>query len=98
MISFARVSKQYGRQIRFVAASFQLNRTARIGAAARVVHSGCRKAFGQFFMIAPAAQGNEGGPITVPSGFDAQRIRLTGRCEWTTAVQGYAETSRMDCR
>src|SRR5215510_9634393 len=49
-----------------------------IGAAARVVHAGCRKAFHQFFVIAPAAQGNEGGPITLPSGFDAQRIRLTG--------------------
>ena len=49
-----------------------------IGAAARVVHGGCRKAFRQFFVIAPAVPGNEGGPITVPSGFDAQRIRLTG--------------------
>src|SRR5688572_2161988 len=40
-----------------------------IGAAARVVHDGCRKTFRQFFGLAPAAQGHEGGPITVPSGF-----------------------------
>jgi len=49
-----------------------------IGAAARVVHGGCRKALRQLFQIAPATQGTEGAPMTVPSGFDAQRIRLTG--------------------
>src|ERR1051326_1779980 len=49
-----------------------------IGAAARVVHGGCRKALRQFFEIAPAVNGSEGAPMNVPSGFDAQRIRLTG--------------------
>src|SRR5262249_53629730 len=49
-----------------------------IGAAARVVHAGCRKVLRQFFEIAPATQGSEGSVITVAAGFDAQRIRLTG--------------------
>jgi uncharacterized protein DUF2760 len=49
-----------------------------IGAAARVVHAGCRKALRQFFEIAPATRETEGAPMTVPSGFDAQRIRPTG--------------------
>jgi Domain of unknown function (DUF2760) len=59
-----------------------------IGAAARVVHAGCRKAFRQFFLIAPAAQGKEGGPITVPTGFDAQRIRLTGNVNGQPPFKG----------
>jgi hypothetical protein len=59
-----------------------------IGAAARVVHAGCRKAFRQFFVINPAAPGNEGGPITVPSGFDAQRIRLTGNVSGQPPFKG----------
>ena len=59
-----------------------------IGAAGRVVHAGCQKAFRQFFMIAPAAQGSEGGPITVPSGFDAQRIRLTGNVSGQPPFKG----------
>jgi len=59
-----------------------------IGAAARVVHGGCRKAFRQFFVIAPAASGNEGEPITVPSGFDAQRIRLTGNLSGQPPFKG----------
>jgi hypothetical protein len=59
-----------------------------IGAAARVVHGGCRKAFRQFFVIAPAAPGIEGEPITVPSGFDAQRIRLTGNLSGQPPFKG----------
>ena len=102
MISFARVSKHIGFWDRvkmawsiLIKAQFA-NEVVEvagfsdedIGAAARVVHSGCRKAFGQFFMIAPAAQGNEGGPITVPSGFDAQRIRLTGNVSGQPPFKG----------
>jgi hypothetical protein len=49
-----------------------------IGAAARVVHAGCRKIIDQFFRLQPASGGSEGAPMTVPAGFDAQRIRLTG--------------------
>ncbi|MGO8678395.1 MAG: DUF2760 domain-containing protein [Limisphaerales bacterium] len=49
-----------------------------IGAAARIVHSGCRKVLSQYFQLEPAAREAEGSPFTVPKGFDAQRIRLTG--------------------
>src|SRR6186713_1881738 len=40
-----------------------------IGAAARVVHSGCRKVLKQFFEIGPAVQDAEGASMTVPAGF-----------------------------
>src|SRR5262245_12257810 len=36
-----------------------------IGAAARVVHGGCRKALREFFQIAPAVPDTEGTPMTV---------------------------------
>ena len=49
-----------------------------VGAAARVVHGGSRKVLEQFFEFAPAVKGDEGMPMSVPEGFDAQRIRLTG--------------------
>jgi hypothetical protein len=49
-----------------------------IGAAARVVHSGCRKLLQQYFELVPAVRETEGAAMTVPQGFDAQRIRLTG--------------------
>jgi hypothetical protein len=49
-----------------------------VGAAARVVHTGCNKVLKQYLEIEPALQDAEGAAITVPPGFDAQRIRLTG--------------------
>ena len=49
-----------------------------VGAAARVVHAGCGKVLRQYFGLEPAAKEAEGAQITVPKGFDPQRIRLTG--------------------
>ncbi len=49
-----------------------------VGAAARVVHGGCRKVLRQSMDLEPAVTGSEGSPMTVPTGFDPQRIRLTG--------------------
>ena len=59
-----------------------------IGAAARVVHSGCRKVLRQFVDISPAMPGTEGAPLTVPAGFDAQRIRLTGNVSGQPPFKG----------
>ncbi len=49
-----------------------------VGAAARVVHAGCRAVLRKSFELEPASRGAEGEAMTVPPGFDAQRIRLTG--------------------
>jgi hypothetical protein len=49
-----------------------------VGAAARVVHAGCSKALKQYFSFKPAVAQTEGAFMTVPAGFDAQRVRLTG--------------------
>ncbi len=51
---------------------------ADIGAAARVVHDGCNKALNEHFSLAPIRSEQEGSNITVPVGFDAAAIRLTG--------------------
>jgi hypothetical protein len=59
-----------------------------IGAAARVVHGGCHKALQQFFEIAPAVKGDEGAPMSVPAGFDSERIRLTGNVSGQPPFKG----------
>jgi Domain of unknown function (DUF2760) len=51
---------------------------ADIGVAARVVHDGCNKALNEHFSLAPIRTEQEGSNITVPVGFDAAAIRLTG--------------------
>ncbi|HZR18437.1 MAG TPA: DUF2760 domain-containing protein [Verrucomicrobiae bacterium] len=49
-----------------------------VGAAARVVHTGCRKILQQYFEFEPAAKEAEGAQVDLPKGFDPQRWRLTG--------------------
>ncbi len=51
---------------------------ADVGAAARIVHEGCRKVVQQYLSLKPILPESEGASVTVPTGFDAQRIRLTG--------------------
>ncbi len=51
---------------------------ADVGAAARVIHAGCRKVLEQYVTVAPVLKEAEGEAVTVAAGFDAQRIRLTG--------------------
>jgi hypothetical protein len=51
---------------------------AEIGGAARVVHEGCLKALKQHVSIEPIRTESEGSRITLPEGFDASAVRLTG--------------------
>ena len=51
---------------------------AEIGAAARVVHGGCRKLLAEHFTLAPVRAEAEGSRITLQAGFDATAVRLTG--------------------
>ena len=51
---------------------------ADIGAAARVVHEGCRKVLHQHFSVASVRPEAEGSRVTLAAGFDAAAVRLTG--------------------
>ncbi len=52
---------------------------AEIGAAARVVHEGCRKVLREHFSLAAVARRGRGQPAsTLPAGFDAAAVRVTG--------------------
>ncbi len=59
-----------------------------VGAAARVVHGGCRKVLRQYFEVEPVRTETEGSTITVPQGFDPNRIRLTGNVSGQPPFRG----------
>jgi hypothetical protein len=61
---------------------------ADIGAAARVVHEGCRKVLREHFMIEPVLRETEGSHIAVSPGFDAAAIRLTGNVVGSAPFNG----------
>jgi hypothetical protein len=61
---------------------------ADIGAAARIVHEGCRKVLREHFTIAPVRAEAEGSRITLDAGFDAGAIRLTGNVVGSAPFKG----------
>ncbi len=50
-----------------------------IGAAARVVHDGCKRGLNDCLTLAPIREESEGDAIDLAEGFDAQRNRVTGK-------------------
>lgn len=61
---------------------------AEVGAAARIVHEGCRRVLREHFEIAPVRTETEGTRITIPKGFDPSEIRLTGNIVGTPPFSG----------
>jgi hypothetical protein len=67
-----------GRLIDFLQENVAGFSDADVGAAARIIHEGCRKVVQQYLSLKPVLPEGEGAQVSVPVGFDAQRIRLTG--------------------
>ena len=67
-----------GRLVDFLQEDVAAFPDADVGAAARIVHEGCRKVVRQYLALEPVLPQGEGDRVDVPTGFDAQRIRLTG--------------------
>lgn len=61
---------------------------AEIGAAARVVHDGCRKAIRSHVEIAPVRVEEEGTRVTIAAGFPPSEIKLSGNVSGAGPFQG----------
>lgn len=70
--------QQEARLIDFLSEDLAGHGDADIGAVARVVHEGGRRVLENYFVLAPIRAEDEESRIEVPTGFDAQSIRLTG--------------------
>ena len=73
-----------------------------IGAAARVVHEGCKKSLADLVALAPIRPESEGDRLTLERGFDAGRVRLSGDVKGEPPFVGtvqhrgwYAETAKL---
>jgi Domain of unknown function (DUF2760) len=67
-----------GRLIDFLSESLEGFSDSEIGAAARTVHAGCRKALDAYLDLEPVFREAEGANVTVAPGFDPNAVRLTG--------------------
>src|SRR5690349_10119590 len=70
--------QRQGRLVDFLQEDVAAHKDAEIGAAARVVHEGCRKALREHFTLAPVRDEAVEARVEVPAGLDAASICLTG--------------------
>jgi hypothetical protein len=67
-----------GRLVDFLEQDITAFSDADVGAAARVVHGGCRKVLHAHAAIEPVRSEEEGTRVTVAAGFDADALKLVG--------------------
>jgi hypothetical protein len=82
------ILQREGRLIDFLQEDVAGYSDEQVGAAARVVHDGCRKVVRQYLSLEPVLKDSEGASVQVPAGFDAQRIRLTGNVAGAPPFKG----------
>lgn len=79
IVAFLGLLQEKGRLVDFLMDDITPYQDAQVGAAARVVHQGCRNVLSEHFKIAPVCPAEEGSQVTVPLGAEAARFRLVGR-------------------
>ncbi len=67
-----------GRLVDFLEQDVATFSDADVGAAARVVHDGCRKALRSHAKIAPVREEDEGARVTLAAGFSPAEVKLSG--------------------
>jgi hypothetical protein len=77
-----------GRLIDFIQQDIAAFEDAEVGAAARVVHDGCRRALRAMLQLSPVMHEAEGQGVSIQSGYDPQAIRLTGNVSGEPPFRG----------
>jgi hypothetical protein len=77
-----------GRLVDFLEQDVTTFSDADVGAAARVVHEGCRKTLRAHAKLAPVRIEDEGARVTVDAGFAPEELKLTGRVAGSAPYTG----------
>lgn len=79
IVSFLALLQEKGRLVDFLMDEITPYADAQVGAAARVVHEGCRAVLKEHFGIRPVRDEQEGSTVTVEAAYAADEYRLTGK-------------------
>lgn len=82
------VLQRDGRLVDFLLEDIDAYGDAQVGAAARDIHRGCRKAIREYLTIEPVLPNKEEDPVSVPAGFDPAAIRLMGNVAGSPPFRG----------
>jgi hypothetical protein len=72
------ILQREGRVLDFLQEDIAAYSDAEVGAAARVVHQGCKRGLADYVEIAAVRAEPEGAAVVLEAGFDAARTRVTG--------------------
>ena len=72
------ILQREGRFLDFLKEDVTVYSDAEVGAAARVVHQGCKRGLADYVELEPVRAEAEGEPVTLQAGFDAACTRVTG--------------------
>ena len=79
VVAFFGLLQEKGRLVDFLMEDVTPYEDAEVGAAARVIHQGCRQVLQEYFDISPISEAQEGAQVTVPAGYSPDRYRLIGK-------------------
>lgn len=86
--AFLALLQEKGRLVDFLMEDVAAYDDAQVGAAARVIHQGCKEVLGEYFSITPVSVAEEGTRITVPAGYAADEYRLIGKISGNPPFNG----------
>jgi hypothetical protein len=88
IVHFLAMLQEKGRLVDFLMDDINAYSDAQVGAAARVVHAGCRGVLQEHFMINPVRPEQEGSTVQVPAGYSADEYRLVGKIAGSAPFSG----------
>lgn len=77
-LTFLSLLQEKGRLVDFISEDITAYSNEQVGAAARVVHQGCRQVITDSFDPAPIVEAGEGNDTVLETGYDSSKYRLAG--------------------
>jgi Domain of unknown function (DUF2760) len=88
IVSFLAMLQARGRLIDFLMDNINAHDDAQVGAAARVVHAGCKTVLLEHFRISPVRTESEGSTVQVAAGYSPDEYRLVGKISGPAPFSG----------
>lgn len=88
VLGFLGLLQARGRLVDFLMDDINAYDDAQVGAAARVVHAGCKSVLQEHFRIRPVREESEGSTVQVAPGYAADEYRLLGRISGPAPFSG----------
>ena len=88
VVNFLAILQEKGRLVDFLMDDVAGYSDAQVGAAARVLHEGCKAVLLEHFGIRPVREESEGSKVTVPVGYAPDEYRLVGKISGEAPFSG----------